>query len=153
MLDRSTGAVLKTNGHIASVRPARGPSSSSSNQNNNNNNNANNNGNGSSGSSGNSNNNNNNNNNGSPFPSEAATGANSETLAAQELAAMIWSFLGTAGSLVGEVDAEVCVCVFLPSSSSSFFLSHFLFGFSSRGMSCRISCRFSVYQLTDSLFS
>ncbi|KAK7756601.1 hypothetical protein SLS62_001438 [Diatrype stigma] len=113
MLDRSTGAVLKTNGRIASVRPARGGNSSSSSSSNNNNND----GNGGSNNNNNTNNNGNGNGNGNdsnnggttPFPSDANAGgggANTETQAAQELAAMIWSFLGTAGGLVGEVDAD-----------------------------------------------
>jgi hypothetical protein len=86
MLDRSNGAVLKTNGQIANVRPAKSSS--------------------------------NNNNNGAspslPTPSGGSfsvdvttNNTNNETLAAQELASMVWSFMSSAGSLVDEIDSEV----------------------------------------------
>ncbi|RYP47880.1 hypothetical protein DL768_006141 [Monosporascus sp. mg162] len=116
MLDRSTGAVLKTNGHIASVRPAR--STTINNGNNSSNNNS-------------TNNNDNNNSSstttiaavtatsaavatagtttaagGSSFSTDVNANSNSEAQAAQELAALVWGFLGSAGSLVDEVDAE-----------------------------------------------
>jgi hypothetical protein len=88
MLDRTNGAVLKTNGQIAAIRPAK----SSSNTNNN----------GVSPS--------------LPTPTGGSFSVdvptnpnNNETQAAQELASMVWSFLSTAGSLVNEIDTEVCV--------------------------------------------
>ncbi|KAI1125784.1 hypothetical protein F5Y10DRAFT_246334 [Nemania abortiva] len=86
MLDRSNGAVLKTNGQIAAVRP---PKSSS---------NANNNNNGISSSLPTS--------SGGSFSADVHTNTNNESLAAQELASMVWSFLSSAGSLVDEIDSE-----------------------------------------------
>ncbi|KAI1427409.1 hypothetical protein F5Y12DRAFT_712216 [Xylaria sp. FL1777] len=87
MLDRSNGAVLKTNGQIATVRPAKSSSGA----------------------------NNNNNSGVSPslptptggsFSTDVQTNTNNETLAAQELASMVWSFLSSAGSLVDDIDSE-----------------------------------------------
>ncbi|KAI0805522.1 hypothetical protein GGR55DRAFT_280718 [Xylaria sp. FL0064] len=84
MLDRSNGAVLKTNGQIATVRPAKSSSSA-------------------------------NNNGVSPslptptggsFSTDVNTNSNNESLAAQELASMVWSFLSSAGSLVNDIDSE-----------------------------------------------
>ncbi|KAI1475213.1 hypothetical protein F4774DRAFT_397950, partial [Daldinia eschscholtzii] len=79
MLDRTNGAVLKTNGQISTVRPARStdrktslPSPT-----------------------------------GGSFSTDVSTSTDNETLAAQELASMVWSFLSTAGSLVDEIDSEV----------------------------------------------
>ncbi|CAJ2504232.1 Uu.00g116260.m01.CDS01 [Anthostomella pinea] len=78
MLDRTNGAVLKTNGQIAAVRPVRSikpetalpmPTSGS-------------------------------------FSTDVNVNTNNETQAAQELASMVWSFLSTAGSLVDEMDSE-----------------------------------------------
>ena len=126
MLDRSTGAVLRTNGQIASVRPAQSLLQNNTNANNGESNttdaaatadpttpSA------------------------ASFPTAtgpgtigvagattdaAGTGAgaaggananaavNPETQAATELAALVWSFLSSAGGLVGEIDSEVC-CV------------------------------------------
>ncbi|KAI0405477.1 hypothetical protein F4802DRAFT_171242 [Xylaria palmicola] len=84
MLDRSNGAVLKTNGQIAAVRPAKSSINA---------------------------------NNSGPAPSlptpaggsfstDVNTNTNNESLAAQELASMVWSFLSSAGSLVDEIDSE-----------------------------------------------
>ncbi|KAI1813168.1 hypothetical protein GGS20DRAFT_554716 [Poronia punctata] len=84
MLDRSNGAVLKTNGQIATIRPAKSTSNTD-------------------------------NNGASPslpmptgasFSADVNTNTNNETQAAQELASMVWSFMSSAGSLVGEIDAE-----------------------------------------------
>ncbi|GAP87246.1 putative dynein light chain roadblock-type 1 [Rosellinia necatrix] len=84
MLDRSNGAVLKTNGQIAAVRPAKASSSA-------------------------------NNTGVSPslptptsgsFSTDVHTNTNNESLAAQELASMVWSLLGSAGTLVDETDSE-----------------------------------------------
>ncbi|KAI0203305.1 hypothetical protein F4808DRAFT_458073 [Astrocystis sublimbata] len=81
MLDRSNGAVLKTNGQIATVRPAKSASNA----------------------------------NastalptptGGSFSTDTQTDTDNESLAAQELASMVWSFLSTAGSLVDEIDEE-----------------------------------------------
>ncbi|KAI0894387.1 hypothetical protein F4806DRAFT_121063 [Annulohypoxylon nitens] len=88
MIDRTNGAVLKTNGQISAIRPAR---SSTTSENNNTNNRA------SlqlpnppSGS----------------FSTDVNANTNNETQAAQELASMVWTFLSTAGSLVDEIDSE-----------------------------------------------
>ncbi|TGJ84895.1 hypothetical protein E0Z10_g3874 [Xylaria hypoxylon] len=84
MLDRSNGAVLKTNGQIAAVRPAKSSSSA-------------------------------NNTGVSPalptpaggsFSTDIHTNTNNESLASQELASMVWSFLSSAGSLVDDIDSE-----------------------------------------------
>ncbi|KAI1300439.1 hypothetical protein F5Y03DRAFT_397157 [Xylaria venustula] len=84
MLDRSNGAVLKTNGEVATVRPAKSSSGT-------------------------------NNTGVSPslptptggsFSTDVNTNTNNESLAAQELASMVWSFLSSAGSLVDEIDGE-----------------------------------------------
>ncbi|EON99011.1 hypothetical protein UCRPA7_5406 [Phaeoacremonium minimum UCRPA7] len=40
------------------------------------------------------------------FATDAATGQPSETQGAEELAAMVWTFVSTAGSLVQELDSE-----------------------------------------------
>ncbi|RYP90763.1 hypothetical protein DL770_003096 [Monosporascus sp. CRB-9-2] len=117
MLDRSTGAVLKTNGQIASVRPARSTTTNNGNNSSNNNNNNN----------GSSNDNNNPSSTtiaavaatsaaattgtttaagGSSFSTDVNANSNNEAQAAHELAALVWGFLSSAGSLVDEVDAE-----------------------------------------------
>ncbi|KAI0975817.1 hypothetical protein F4678DRAFT_283709 [Xylaria arbuscula] len=84
MLDRANGAVLKTNGEVATVRPAKSSSGA-------------------------------NNTGVSPslptptggsFSTDVNTNTNNESLAAQELASMVWSFLSSAGSLVDEIDGE-----------------------------------------------
>jgi dynein light chain roadblock-type len=80
MLDRLNGAVLKTNGQIASVRPAKLsntlnsslPTSATG-----------------------------------SFSTDMNANSNNETQAAQELASMVWSFLSAAGNLVDEMDSEV----------------------------------------------
>ncbi|KAI1203469.1 hypothetical protein F5X97DRAFT_283036 [Nemania serpens] len=84
MLDRSDGAVLKTSGQIAAVRPAKSSANA--------------------------------NNAGAPpslptptsgsFSADVHTNTDSESLAAQELASMVWKFLSSAGSLVEEIDSE-----------------------------------------------
>lgn len=85
MLDRTNGAVLKTNGQIATVRPAKSSATA----------------------------NNNNNSSSLPTPTggsfstDVQTNTNNETLAAQELASLVWSFLSSAGSLVNDIDSEV----------------------------------------------
>jgi dynein light chain roadblock-type len=77
MLDRSNGTVLKTNGQISSIRPARmtnnqnAPIST-----------------------------------GGSFSTDVNAQSNDETQAAQELASLVWGFLSTAGSLVDEIDPE-----------------------------------------------
>ncbi len=85
MLDRANGAVLKTNGQIATVRPAKSSSS------------ANNTGSSSSLPTP----------TGGSFSADVHTETNNESLAAQELASMVWSFLSSAGSLVDDIDSEV----------------------------------------------
>ncbi|KXJ94078.1 hypothetical protein Micbo1qcDRAFT_231648 [Microdochium bolleyi] len=82
MLDRATGAVLKTNGHISSIRPAKKaiansntsplqiPSSGS-------------------------------------FSSDVVSSdSDNESQAAQELASLVWSFITSAGALVDEMDSD-----------------------------------------------
>ena len=81
MLDRSTGAVLKTNGQIFTIRAPRATKETSTPTTANN--------------------------PSSSFSADANTEANNETQAAQELGALVWSFLSTAGSLVQEMDTEV----------------------------------------------
>lgn len=94
MLDRSTGAVIKTNGQISAIRPARSPPSA----NGSNNGNSNSNGNTTSG---------------LPTPTAASfstdvvANVDAEAQAAQELGAMVYGFMSTAGSLVQEMDTEV----------------------------------------------
>ncbi|KAI1460013.1 hypothetical protein F4805DRAFT_12492 [Annulohypoxylon moriforme] len=85
MLDRTNGAVLKTNGQISAIRPARSPTTTD----------------------------NNNktslplpNPTGGSFSTDVNVNTNNETQAAQELASMVWTFLSTAGSLVDEIDSE-----------------------------------------------
>ncbi|KAI0874520.1 hypothetical protein GGS24DRAFT_335864 [Hypoxylon argillaceum] len=84
MLDRTNGSVLKTNGQIAAIRPAKSSSNA-------------------------------NNTGVSPslptptggsFSTDVHTNTSNESLAAQELASMVWSFLSSAGSLVDEIDSE-----------------------------------------------
>ncbi|RYO89613.1 hypothetical protein DL766_000427 [Monosporascus sp. MC13-8B] len=116
MLDRSTGAVLKTNGQIASVRPARATTTNNGTNSGNNNNNNN----------GSSNDNNNPSSTtitatsaaaaattgtttaagSSSFSTDFNANSNNEAQAAQELAALVWGFLSSAGTLVDEVDDE-----------------------------------------------
>lgn len=85
MLDRTTGAILRTSGKISQIRPAKSTSSG---------------------------NNNNNNSSSLPTPTggsfsnDVTTETDNETLAAQELGSMIWSFLSSSGSLVQEMDTE-----------------------------------------------
>ncbi|KAI0862838.1 hypothetical protein F4860DRAFT_512435 [Xylaria cubensis] len=84
MLDRLNGSVLKTNGQIAAVRPAKSASNV--------------NGTGVSPSLPTP--------TGGSFSADVQTDTDHESLAAQELASMVWSFLSTAGSLVDEIDNE-----------------------------------------------
>ncbi|KAI1077035.1 hypothetical protein F5B20DRAFT_303399 [Whalleya microplaca] len=77
MLDRSNGAVLKTNGQISLIRPARSTNKTSLPSP-----------------------------TGGSFSTDVNVNTNNETQAAQELASMVWSFLSSAGSLVDEVDSE-----------------------------------------------
>ncbi|TRX98409.1 hypothetical protein FHL15_000483 [Xylaria flabelliformis] len=84
MLDRLNGSVLKTNGQIAAVRPAKSASNA--------------NGTGVSPSLPTP--------AGGSFSADVQTDTDNESLAAQELASMVWSFLSTAGSLVDEIDNE-----------------------------------------------
>ncbi|KAI1434810.1 hypothetical protein GGR50DRAFT_694738 [Xylaria sp. CBS 124048] len=85
MIDRLNGAVLKTNGQVSTVRPAKSVPNSSDND--------------------------------ASSPSPTPVGGsfqpdvntdstNNETLAAQELASMVWNFVSSAGSLVDEIDTE-----------------------------------------------
>ncbi|KAI0384441.1 hypothetical protein F5Y04DRAFT_248364 [Hypomontagnella monticulosa] len=78
MLDRTNGAVLKTNGQISAIRPARSTNTKASLPSP----------------------------TGGSFSTDVNANTDNETQAAQELASMVWSFLSTAGSLVDEIDAE-----------------------------------------------
>lgn len=99
MLDRSTGAVIKTNGQISAIRPAQSPSAANGSNPNNNNNNG-------SGSNGNTT-------SALPTPTAAsfstdvAANVDAEAQAAHELGSMVYGFMSTAGSLVQEMDTEV----------------------------------------------
>ncbi|KAI1504999.1 hypothetical protein F5X99DRAFT_333197 [Biscogniauxia marginata] len=77
MLDRTNGTVLKTNGQVSNVRPARSNSNASLPTP-----------------------------TGGSFSTDVNVNTNNETQAAQELASMVWSFLSSAGSLVEEMDSE-----------------------------------------------
>lgn len=79
MLDRTNGAVLKTNGQVSAIRPARSTNSKTSLPSP----------------------------TGGSFSTDVNANTDNETHAAQELASMVWSFLSTAGSLVDEIDSEV----------------------------------------------
>ncbi|KAK0615761.1 hypothetical protein B0T17DRAFT_592472 [Bombardia bombarda] len=76
VLDRASGAILKTSGQITSVRKTKSLSSSLPSQTT------------------------------TSFSGEVATNAPSDDQGAEELAAMVWTFISTAGSLVQELDAE-----------------------------------------------
>ncbi|KAI0138099.1 hypothetical protein F4776DRAFT_663236 [Hypoxylon sp. NC0597] len=78
MLDRINGAVLKTNGQVSLVRPARSSNSKTSLPSP----------------------------TGGSFSTDVNVNTDNETQAAQELASMVWSFLSTAGTLVDEIDSE-----------------------------------------------
>ena len=76
VLDRASGAILKTSGQISSIRKAKASGSSASAV--------------------------------GSFSKEGANNGVSESQGgAEELAAMVWNFVGTAGSLVEELDTEV----------------------------------------------
>ncbi|ORY67362.1 uncharacterized protein BCR38DRAFT_482982 [Pseudomassariella vexata] len=77
MLDRTTGAVVKTNGQISTIRPARSSSTTSLPTP-----------------------------TGGSFSTDVNANTNNETQAAQELGSMVWSFLSTAGTLVQELDTD-----------------------------------------------
>lgn len=82
MLDRSSGAILKTNGQISTIRPAKSTNTDTSLPTP----------------------------TGGSFSADAVaspTDGDNETQAAQELGSMVWAFLSTAGSLVQEIDTEV----------------------------------------------
>lgn len=80
VLDRVSGAVLKTNGQIDSIRKTKLPGASLSAA--------------------------------GPFSNEGDSNSSSnQNQGAEELAAMVWNFVRTAGSLVQELDTEVvCSC-------------------------------------------
>ncbi|KAH8662197.1 hypothetical protein BX600DRAFT_513058 [Xylariales sp. PMI_506] len=77
MLDRTSGAVLKTSGQIATIRPPKSVSNTAPPTP-----------------------------TGGSFTSDVNTDTNNESQASQELGSMVWSFLSTAGSLVQEMDTE-----------------------------------------------
>lgn len=77
VLDRTSGAILKTSGQISWIRStkANGASSQAQSQ--------------------------------AAFSTEANTSQPSEQQGAEELAALVWAFVKTAGTLVDEIDSEV----------------------------------------------
>ncbi|KAK3311348.1 uncharacterized protein B0T15DRAFT_72125 [Chaetomium strumarium] len=75
VLDRASGAILKTSGQVSSIRSSKTPGLSMS---------------AAVGS----------------FSSEASGNSANEDQGAEELASMVWRFVGTAGSLVQELDTE-----------------------------------------------
>jgi dynein light chain roadblock-type len=78
VLDRATGAVLKTGGQVSSIRKTKVTSSAGATQTT------------------------------GPFSSsDAGVGPSSQEQNVQELAAMVWNFVGAAGGLVQELDTEV----------------------------------------------
>lgn len=79
VLDRASGAILKTSGQVNSIRKTKPPGSSSSTP--------------AVGP--------------GPFSSEGSDNSASPSQGAEELAAMVWNFVATAGSFVQELDAEV----------------------------------------------
>ncbi|KAH8194791.1 hypothetical protein TruAng_011041 [Truncatella angustata] len=85
MLDRSSGAILKTNGQISAIRPPKSANNDNSLPTT----------------------------GGDLFSSDvvATTDNDGEAKAAQELGSMVWGFLSTAGSLVQEIDTEVWAVV------------------------------------------
>ena len=94
MLDRKSGAVLKTNGHVSSIRPAKNVASS-----------------------------NGANTNPLQIPSTSGSfsaadivpsESDSEAQAARELASLVWGFITSAGALVDDMDSDVSFgCAFL----------------------------------------
>ena len=79
VLDRASGAILKTSGQVASIRKPKPlgsalPTQTAA---------------------------------GSSFPSDAGVGASGQDQAVEELAVMVWNFISTAGGLVQELDTEV----------------------------------------------
>ncbi|KAK3935607.1 hypothetical protein QBC46DRAFT_346438 [Diplogelasinospora grovesii] len=76
VLDRASGAILKMSGQISAIRTARTPASSLPNQ------------------------------TAGSFSSDATISAPSQDHGAEELAAIVWNFVGTAGGLVQELDTE-----------------------------------------------
>ncbi|KAI1854307.1 hypothetical protein JX265_000715 [Neoarthrinium moseri] len=78
MLDRSTGAVLKSNGQISSIRPAKSANSDTALPTP----------------------------TGGSFSTDVTANTDNESQAAQELGSMVWGFMSTAGSLVQEIDTE-----------------------------------------------
>ena len=77
MLDRATGAIMKTSGQVSSIRTNK-PTASLSTQT-------------------------------SSFGTDTSLQPPpSESDGAEEIASIVWNFVGTAGSLVEELDTEVC---------------------------------------------
>ncbi|KAK3367021.1 hypothetical protein B0T24DRAFT_682184 [Lasiosphaeria ovina] len=76
VLDRASGAILKTSGQLSSVRKAKAPGSSLPNP------------------------------TVGSFAGESTASPSSQDQSAEELAALVWNFVGTAGSLVQELDTE-----------------------------------------------
>ncbi|KAK3335724.1 hypothetical protein B0T19DRAFT_436551 [Cercophora scortea] len=76
VLDRATGAILKTTGQVGSILKPKSLGSTVPGQ------------------------------TAAPFSGEAPVTTSSPDQGAEELAAMVWNFVGTAGSLVEELDTE-----------------------------------------------
>ncbi|KAL2020967.1 hypothetical protein VTK56DRAFT_7741 [Thermocarpiscus australiensis] len=74
VLDRASGAILKTSGQIGLIRKTKATAASVPAV--------------------------------GPFSNEASANSANQDQSAEELAAMVWNFVGTAGNLVQELDAE-----------------------------------------------
>jgi dynein light chain roadblock-type len=78
VLDRTSGAILKTSGQISAIRTSKSSGNPGLSQGT------------------------------SSFSTNAQSNQTSESQGAEELAALVWSFISTAGGLVQEIDTEVC---------------------------------------------
>ncbi|KAK4453566.1 hypothetical protein QBC34DRAFT_210291 [Podospora aff. communis PSN243] len=77
VLDRATGAILKTGGQVSSIRKTKALNSTAATQT-----------------------------TGSFSSGDASAGPSTQEQNVQELAAMVWNFVGAAGGLVQELDTE-----------------------------------------------
>ena len=83
-LDRNTGAILKINGQISAIRASRNISTPGLP------------------------------NQGTPFSVDANGDATREMQEVQDLSAMAWNFTKAAGTIVNEIDTEVCIVALFP---------------------------------------
>jgi hypothetical protein len=80
VLDRTTGAILKTSGQVSAIRTAKNPASSSTHPSQ----------------------------TAGTFATEASP-QGSESQAVEELATMVWKFVNSAGDLIQDLDTEVSI--------------------------------------------